>query len=272
MVELCFNTMNRSAYLMADADPDLPGQIAAAGAAGFRYIGPDAFSITRFVAEGGRVEALAESIEHAGLSTFELPTLMLNQDRATTNDAIERLATIAQILRPRFVQLNLDSEVDDSVVDALRRAGDRFGALGAHLAIEYLPWLPEVRDIRSTLAVLERANVKGAGVLVDTWHFTHGADSWDDLADLPLDLLAYVQFDDHPPLASDDLVDETVNRRVFPGEGVFELDRFCRVVLGKGFDGVVSCEILSRQTRQMPIETFARRVFDTSRRFWDVTV
>ncbi|MCP4907359.1 MAG: TIM barrel protein [bacterium] len=268
MAELCFNTMNRSAYLLGDEDPDLLGQIDAAAAAGFRLFGPDEFSIARFRREGGRVEALAERMQALGMRTYELPTLMVNDDRVTTRAEIDRLAEIARILRPDFIQLNMDSKVDERVIDELRRAGDVFAGLGAGLAIEYLPWLPEVCSIDSTRAVLDRAQIEGAGVLVDTWHFTHSADTWEDLESLPLDELSYVQFDDHPPLESDDLVMETLMRRAMPGEGVFELDRFCDLLRTKGFDGVVSCEILSEQTRSMALETFAERVYSTSRRYW----
>ena len=48
MNELCFNTMNRSAYLIGEEDPDLPGQIDAAAAAGFTCFGADAYSLDRF--------------------------------------------------------------------------------------------------------------------------------------------------------------------------------------------------------------------------------
>ncbi len=268
MADLCFNSMNRSAFILGDEDPDLLGQIDAAAHAGFRFFGPDEFSIARFRREGGRVEALAERMEAVGIRTFELPTLMVNDDRETTRGEIERLAGIARILRPDFIQLNMDSKVDADVIDDLRRAGDVFGEIGAGLAIEYLPWLPEVRDIRSTRSVLDRAGIEGAGVLVDTWHFTHSGDTWEDLESLPLGELSYVQFDDHPALESDDLVTETLMRRVMPGEGVFELDRFCLLLREKGFDGVVSCEILSSETRGMALEAFAERVFTSSRRYW----
>jgi sugar phosphate isomerase/epimerase len=57
-------------------------------------------------------------------------------------------------------------------------------------------------------------------------------------------------------------------RRAMPGEGVFELDRFCEMLREKGFEGVVSCEILSASTRGMELEAFATRVYETSKRYW----
>lgn len=268
MNELCFNTMNRSAYLLGEEDPDLLGQVAAAGRAGFRHFGPDSFSIGRFCSEGGSVEALRDAIADAGMQTFELPTLAINTDRAVSRAETDRLVGIAAILRPDFVQLNLDSRMDDRVIEDLRRAGDAFAVVGTRLAIEYLPWLPEVTDIRATQDVLARAGIAGAGVLVDTWHFTHSNDTWAELESLPMAELAYVQFDDHPALQSSDLVDETLMRRVMPGEGEFELERFADVMRRKGYDGVVSCEILSSKTRSMDLDAFAQQVFESSARFW----
>jgi sugar phosphate isomerase/epimerase len=268
MIELCFNCMNRSAYLLGDEDPDLPGQFRAAAAAGFRLVGPDFYSIQRYCEQGGSLEGLAEEIAKAGLETFELPTLMLNSNVDAVRRDVEAISAAARVLRPTFVQVNVDSEVDDVVIAETRRAAEIFGALGAELAVEYLPWLPSTKTLESTRRFVADAGDARVGVLVDSWHFFHSDDTWAQLDALPLEEISYVQFDDHPALASDDLVAETLGRRVMPGEGIFELERFCDVIRSKGFDGVVSCEILSEETRRMDLEEFARRVYETSARFW----
>ena len=268
MNELCFNSMNRSAYFLGEEDPDLLGQIAAAGRAGFAGFGPDGFSIDRFCREGGRVEVIRDAIGRAGMRTLELPTLGLSNDRDQNAAETKRLAEIATVLSPEFVQLNVESAVDEALLDDFRRAGDAFMKTGTRLAIEYLPWLPEVRDLKSTRDLLARASVEGAGVLVDTWHFTLSEDTWSELESLPLDEIAYIQFDDHPKLVSDDLIEETISRRVLPGDGVFELDRFCRVIREKGYTGFVSCEVLSAEMREMDLDAFAQQVFETSVAFW----
>ena len=53
MAELCFNTFNRSAWF--GVDPDLPAQLAAAAQAGFRWWGPDVFSLDAWIASGRAV-------------------------------------------------------------------------------------------------------------------------------------------------------------------------------------------------------------------------
>lgn len=268
MIELCFNCMNRSAYFLGDEDPDLPGQVVAASEAGFRLIGPDAFSLRDLDRRGSSVEALARQIEAAGLRCFELPTWTVSEDAAQTRRDAEELLAMARILRPEFVQLNVVSPVDASMIDEMRRAAAAFASSGTKLAVEYLPWLPEIRSLEATRAMMRRLDVEGAGIILDTWHFFFSEDTWEELAALPLEEIAYVQFDDHPVVEGDDLVAETVGRRVMPGEGVFELDRFCEEVRAKGFDGVVSCEILSEETRHMDLGEFARRVHSSCARFW----
>ncbi len=268
MTELCMNTMNRSAWFDPGGDPDLMGQVAAAGRAGFGSIGPDCHSIARHVELGGSVEALADAIAAAGLRTFELPTWIVGEDLEQARADAATLRALSERLRPTFVQTNVMGRVDDALLDMMRREGERFLELGARLAIEYLPWLPEIRDLAATRALLPRLALEGAGLCLDVWHFTHSDDTWQALDELPLEEIAYVQFDDHPPLVSDDLVQETVSRRVMPGEGCFELDRFCERVRAKGYDAPVSCEILSEATRDMDLDLFARQVFESCRRYW----
>ncbi|HPG24047.1 MAG: TIM barrel protein [Spirochaetaceae bacterium] len=268
MFELCFNTMNRSAWFRPEGDPDLPGQIRAAASAGFGSVGPDHFSIVRHVERGGTVEDLARTIEAAGLRTFELPTWIVGDDPAAARADADALLRVAAQLRPSFVQTNVTGRVTDEVLDVLRREGEAFLELGSRLAIEWLPWLPEVRSLASTRALLRRLDLEGAGICLDVWHFTHSGDGWGELEALPLAEIAYVQFDDHPPLASEDLVEETVSRRAMPGEGCFELERFVDRVRAKGYTAPVSCEILSESMRDMDLDEFAARVHSSCRRYW----
>jgi sugar phosphate isomerase/epimerase len=105
-------------------------------------------------------------------------------------------------------------------------------------------------------------------VMIDTWHYFRGDSTWEDLETVPLDRIAYVQFDDAPEPASDDGMDETMNRRAMPGDGGFELERFASTLRGRGWQGLVSVEVLNRDLRQLPVDEFARRAYETTARYW----
>jgi sugar phosphate isomerase/epimerase len=265
VAELCFNLFNESAFF--GHLPDIERQVRAAKAAGFRAVGPDVFSLARYQQEGRSLERLAEWIAGEGLRCPEISVLMIGEDPGETDAQLALLEPAVRALRPQWVVVNSDVDPNARTAAELRRAAERLRALGARIAIEYLAML-RVNSIASSLELIERAGVTDAGVLVDTWHFFLGPDTWEDLARLPPERLAYVQFDDHPPLAGSDLREETVDRRVFPGEGRFELERFCRELRARGFDGLVSIEILSKRWRGGDIEVFARRAFETSAPYW----
>jgi sugar phosphate isomerase/epimerase len=107
-----------------------------------------------------------------------------------------------------------------------------------------------------------------AGLLVDTWHFFSGDSTWEDLAEAPLEMIAHVQFDDALPRLSEDQMDETMNRRAMPGHGTFDLERFATTLLARGWSGLVSVEVLSRELARLPVAEFARLAYASSARYW----
>jgi sugar phosphate isomerase/epimerase len=61
---------------------------------------------------------------------------------------------------------------------------------------------------------------------------------------------------------------ETTNRRAMPGDGFLQLDRFASTLLDRGWDGMVSVEVLSDQLRAMPVADFAQRAYDATTPYW----
>ena len=267
MNALCYETINRSPYIVPEQTADLPAQIEAASAAGFSLIGIDVASIAQHRERGGTLAELASALDAAGLRCFELQPLVVDGDERETLIQAESIAEIAEALRPDWIQSGVSSDVDEAAIQNFRKAAEVLHSTGAKLAIEYLPFI-SLCSIATTRDFLHRAEVEGARIVVDTWHFFNGPDDWSDLEALTLDELAYPQFDDAPELESDDLMFETTQRRVLPGNGSFDLKRFCEVLRTKGYNGPVSVEILSAEMRTLPPAEFARRVFEAAAPFW----
>ena len=59
-----------------------------------------------------------------------------------------------------------------------------------------------------------------------------------------------------------------MNRRIYPGQGVFDLARFVSTVRSTGWDGIVSVQILSAELRQSPLSDFARQAYEASAPYW----
>ncbi|MDB5394899.1 MAG: hypothetical protein JWM91_2405 [Rhodospirillales bacterium] len=271
MLEYCFETVNWSPYL-GFARPDLTAMIKAASATGYRWISFDLPSIAYFVANDGTIEALRDLIEAHGLKMLAVHSLAINNDVTGIEILARSAVEIGGKLRALYLHGGVIAPIDDKVIAATRRADRICRDAGQELAIEFLPFLP-LATIGQTHDLLDAAGVTGRNFVVDSWHFFNGPDGqgpngWAALDSIPADRIAYVQFNDHGRMESDDLLFETTQKRLMPGDGVFDLKQFADRIRASGFDGIVGPELLSSATRNLPIEQFARQLMETSAPYW----
>ena len=156
--------------------------------------------------------------------------------------------------------------VDGGSAGLVRRCAAMLAEAGAGMAIEFSPLGP-VASLQDGLDIVDLSGSDRAGVVVDIWNVSYGPTTWEELERLSADRIAYVQFNDALPRVGD-LDMEAMNRRTYPGQGAFEVDRFVSVVRASGWDGVVSVQILSEELRHVPLGEFARRAYETSSAYW----
>jgi sugar phosphate isomerase/epimerase len=239
-------------------DIDVPGLVAAASGAGFSALG--------LRADLAGPEAAA-SFRAAGLRCHEILALVVGEDAPAVIADAERLAEAARVMGARWVLSVYLTGVSDRTSKLVERCAAILAGAGAGLAVEFSPLGP-VATLRDALDLVAAAGAGRAGVVIDSWHFCTGDERWDALAQVPLDLIAYVQFADASPPASDNAMRESMHGRALPGDGILELDRFATTLLERGFDGIVSVEVLSSQLRELPVPEFARRAHDSTARYW----
>ncbi|MEO8693600.1 MAG: sugar phosphate isomerase/epimerase [Acidimicrobiales bacterium] len=264
MTRLLYETIQFSPFLW-DGEADLAEQFSAAADAGFDGVGIDVWSVDRHLERGGTIGALADALDRVGLRCVELQALVLHDDMPPVCRP-PRFVELVDAFRPEIVMAGFPTMPTDADLDTFRRAVDLVTAHGATVAVEFLPTMP-IDTIAKTLAVTRRVGGR-IGVCVDTWHFFRGPDTFAEFDALPADELVYVQFNDALPLASDDLTSEMLQRRTLPGDGEFDLARFCEIVRGKGYDGPVAVEIMSAPLRAEGPAEYARKALAASRPFW----
>ena len=236
--------------------------VAAAASSGFTSLGIGA-------ARAG--EAAVAAYRERNLRCHEVLALVLTDDAASMATAAETLAEAAATMGAPWVLTVFRTPLSSSTAPIVQRCAATFAAAGAGMAVEFSP-LGALPTISDGLEVVRAANAGAgarAGLMIDSWHFSVGPSTWAELATVPLDEIAYVQFADALPLdPTAELMHETTNRRTLPGEGVLELDRFASALLDRGWDGVVSVEVLSEELRGLPIDTVVDRLYETTARCW----
>lgn len=257
-----FNAFNGSP--LVGGGVSLAEQIAAAAGAGFLLMALDRFSLENFLAAGSRIEDVRHMLDSAGIGCGAITAAgMLGLDPQAIA-AIGRASDWARVLGAPFVQINVGN-AGAAQRDAMEAACDAAGQ-GVRLAVEYMPFTP-LNRVGDAVALARHVGFNRAGVLIDVWHHERGPDSWDDLAAVPLEAIAYVEFDDALP-AGADMAEDTMQSRTFPGEGVFDLRRFADIIAKIGYSGVVSIEILNAQWRSGDMKEFAERAFNSSKAYW----
>jgi sugar phosphate isomerase/epimerase len=231
--------------------------VSAASAAGFTAVGVNA----------DRVDATAlAAYAAAGVRCHELLAFVVGDDEPATMASADQLAHHAQTIGAEWVLTVFTAKVPPQ---RIQRCAKMFNDVGAGMAVESTP-LGAIPTISDGMEVVRAARRGGrAGLMIDSWHFCFSDNSWDDLAAVPLDDIAYVQFTDAlAPESRDRLIRETLHRRALPGEGILELDRFATTLLDRGWDGLVSVEVLSAKLRELPVDVLTGRLYATTAPYW----
>ena len=261
-----FNTFNHTTFL--GLEPTLFAQIAAAGAAGYEHVGVDIPSVLAHAEAGDPPPALVDAMAAAGVTPYELNFLAVLPDVDASRAGLAVALEVFDALGAQWLQSVVMGPVDDGVVAVMRDAAIALADRGSRLAVEYLPNYPvcSIRDVRE---LIERVGHPAIAVCVDTHHFFRGPDTFADFDALPDAELAFLQSCDALPLGDMDLSEAMVNGRAMPGDGEFPLDEFCRHAVDRGYDGVVSVEILSSMWRTRPLDEFVQTSLATTRTAFD---
>lgn len=265
MNALTLNGFNRSPYL--GFSENLPEWIDAAAAAGFAYYTPDFPAIAAWLEAGRTLPALAQKFRDAGIGCAVISVAAMLDGSEQQDRDLAFAAAAGEALGAQFLQVNVGAPDKPSQLAALQRACDTLAGTGLKLALEYMPVSP-LATLADTVELVDAVGHDKAGALIDIWHHSHDPQGWETLSTMPLSAIAYAEFDDAMSPLSSDLIDEMLHRRTMPGEGVLDCARFARILRERGFDGLVSVEVINREWRERPVADFARACHNTTRVFF----
>jgi sugar phosphate isomerase/epimerase len=237
---------------------ELPDLVKSAAEAGFTSLG----------ISGSRAGAQARSVyEGAGLACHEIMALAITNDAERTLAHANRMAAAAEVMRAPWINTVFVAELSPDSARLIARCAAVFAEAGSGMAVEFSP-LGSIPSLRAGLEVVDLAG-PSAALMIDTWHFFFGDSAWEDLQAVPIDKIAYIQFDDGLQPISEDLMAETMERRVLPGRGIFALERFATTLLERGYNGTVSVEVLSQDLRQLPLREFLSQAYEATAAIWE---
>jgi sugar phosphate isomerase/epimerase len=98
---------------------------------------------------------------------------------------------------------------------------------------------PFIQDVSGALALLQSCNSKSIGLLIDTYHWTVGKGTWEQLSSLNAPLVAGLNIADVSQVP--DIKDSTPALKLVSGtHGTVDNVRFAKILGDNGYDGPVS--------------------------------
>lgn len=242
----------------------------AAAAAGYQGIGLRPGDLARARQAGANDAGLRSLLADLGLSVVEIDVLvgwgLDGPAGAKARRHEERIYELADVFGAHHVTVTGDlAHGVEAGAEAFASLCDRAAAHGLIVALEFLPWT-DVPDAATAARLVDLAERRNGGVLVDAWHHFRGAGSEEQLLALAPDRVVGVQFDDGLLHGTGSLLEQTFDREL-PGEGEFDLPRFLRLLGGMGLGHLPLCvEVISPRLAELPVAEAARRSADATRR------
>lgn len=231
-----------------------------ARAAGFAAVGVDGFT-----AACGDPAGLTGLLAGSGLRCSDVGVLAVG--RSDNLARCDRVIALARATGAGLCVTTSTIEPGPDLVRQLRSCAEALADVGVRLALEFLPYGP-LATLADTISICAAVGWQKCGLLLDSWHFFNSGAPWRALQGLSGEQIALVQINDAPAPITADPQFESRFRRVVPGAGTFELDRFVAAVEATGFDGPISPEVLSDSLRCEPPARFAELLMRSLHQMW----
>jgi len=121
-----------------------------------------------------------------------------------------------------------------------------------------------IKTLPETLEMVEGADAKNGGIMIDLWHIVKLGIPYEDVARIPARFLLGIEINDGTLECPWSLHEDTINHRELCGEGEFDVKGFVKCMLDAGYDGPWGVEVLSRKLRQEPLEEAIPHAFRTT--------
>ena len=159
-------------------------------------------------------------------------------------------------------------ELIERFVPVCARAADE----GVIIGVEPCAWT-NIGDIDDALRLIEGSGAKNAGLYLDVWHLYRQGLDYGRLRAIDPNLVVGVQLDDAAAEVQGDIIEDCLDHRLLPGEGVAGTAAFVAILFEIGASIPLSVEVISNAQRARPLDQAAqashraaRSVVDSARR------
>jgi sugar phosphate isomerase/epimerase len=242
-------------------DRSLDERVEAARAAGYRAISMSPREALTLRERGVPLEDASRKAHDAGVGIAVLDavfswlrpadTMTLEGTTPVTVEESVRIAGAMQIGFLNAIALRGDPLPQDAIAERFAAFCDRAAEEGCGVALEFAPH-SAVPDVGAAWEVVRLAGRGNGGVLFDSWHFFRGRPDLAALRAVPGDRIFASQISDGTAEPVGHWFDETMHRRLLPGDGAFALVPLVEALAAAGALGCTGPEVISDALHALP--------------------
>ena len=146
----------------------------------------------------------------------------------------------------------------DEMIEAFAAVCDRAARSGTRVHLEFTPF-SGIPDLETAWQIVTAADRPNGGLAFDTWHYLRGKRDDALLEQIPGDRIFVVQINDAAAEPVGSLLNDTLNHRLMPGEGDFDLAGVLPIVARKDGVGPPGIEVLSQELWRLAPAEIGRR-------------
>ncbi|MCX2978565.1 sugar phosphate isomerase/epimerase family protein [Candidatus Marimicrobium litorale] len=267
-LSLCWGSLDGVAY---------PEFLSAASEAGFEAVTLNSALYRQATASGLSDTDITASLRDQGLQVSGIDPLFNWLPGSVVLDGSDSISVCTQVSMEEVFHLAHVAETDLvnaplglAIASSEQEIVDGFGILcekakreSLRVSLEFMPF-NQVPDLETAFRIVEQAGYSNGGIMVDCWHLHRGGGMADDLLEIPGNRIFAMQIDDALSEPLPDIIEETMNQRLPPGDGCIDLARVVRNLRSIGAAVYVDVEVFNESLRALPAVQRARRLYDAT--------
>jgi sugar phosphate isomerase/epimerase len=205
-------------------------------------------------------------IKHVELE-FLMDWFMDGEKKRQSDIAKKALLEAASALEARHVKVG---EFERSNCP-IRKMAEAFAALckdaaehGTRIVYEMMPF-STIDSVEKAVELVEGAGAKNGGICFDLWHISKLKIPHEKVARVPLKYLLAVEINDGTWECPWSLHEDTINHRLFCGDGEYDVKGFVSALLKAGYDGPWGIEVLNAEWRKKSLNDLVTKAYNSTR-------
>lgn len=178
----------------------------------------------------------------------------------------EQVLHIAAVVGTDIVNAPLGFTVPDSqqqTIESFGKLCEQAAVNNLRVTLEFMPFTA-VTNLADAFEVINAANCENGGVMFDCWHHHRSGGTPQQLLEIDGKKVFAVQLDDALAQPMDDVVTETLNHRLLPGEGCIDLTATLQNLATSGAHVAYDVEVFKESLRALDNATRALTLYQSA--------